>query len=71
MKKRERLFELEESLKEVMPEVHRQVKVYLEAKKNGTLRPLPKDNRSMNAEELAEMQRRIDEIEAERKAGKW
>ncbi len=68
---RERLFELEESLKEAMPEVHRQVRVYLEAKKNGTLRPLPKDNRSMNAEELAEMQRRIDEIEEERKAGKW
>ena len=57
---RERLFELEDSLKEVMPEVHRQYNKYLKAKKNGTLTPKPKDNRSMNAEELADIQMMIN-----------
>ena len=57
---RERLFELEDSLKEVMPEVHRQYNKYLKAKKNGTLTPKPKDNRSMNTEELADIQMMIN-----------
>ena len=57
---RERLFELEDSLKEVMPEVHRQYNKYLKAKKNGILTPKTKDNGSMNAEEIADIQMMID-----------
>ncbi len=46
---------LQEKLESVMPEVHRQVKIYEEREKAGTLKPLPKDNKTTMEEEKKQL----------------
>ena len=57
---KERLFELENSLKEVMPEVHRQVRVYIEAMKKKL-----ENTESMSDEEIADIRSTIQRYEKE------
>ncbi len=42
------LEKIQEGFESVMPEVHRQVKVYEDAEAAGTLKPLPKNQTSTN-----------------------